>query len=352
VGQGFSGPVVQEEKVILFTRIGDEEVVECLDAAKGTTKWKHRYPTKYNDDFGFDAGPRATPTIAEGKVFTVGAEGLLTCLDVDAGNRIWSVEAKRDYKAPKGFFGIACSPLVEGKAVLVNIGGANGAGIVALDKDTGKLLWKSTEDEASYSSPVAATLQGHRAAIFFTRAGLRVVDPGTGKLTMSFPWRSAMNASVNAAVPLVVNSVVFLSASYGVGAVVLDLSGKNPKKVWSGDDILSNHYASSVHHKGFLYGFDGRQEQGPRLRCVELATGKVNWTKENLGAGTVTLAHEQLVVLTEKGELIVADATPKTFSPKVRTQVLPNEVRAYPALANGCLYARSKAKFVCLRLNP
>src|SRR5216117_2727683 len=165
-GQGFSGPAVSGGSLILFHRTGDKEAVECLETGTGKLLWRFDYPTAYRDDFGFDEGPRATPTIAQGKVFTFGAEGLLHCLDFASGRKLWSVNTKSDFQAPKGFFGIACSPLVESNAVLLNIGGAKGAGVVAFDTVTGKPLWRSGDDEASYSSPVAATLHDRRYAFF------------------------------------------------------------------------------------------------------------------------------------------------------------------------------------------
>ena len=172
IGQGFSGPAVSSGKLILFHRLDDKELVECLDANDGKSLWTLDYPAGYRDDFGFDEGPRATPTITGGKVFTFGAEGALCCLDFNSGKKNWGVDTKNRFQAPKGFFGMACSPLIEGDAVLLNIGGANGAGIVALDKTSGKLLWKTTEDEASYSSPSIADFQGERIALFLTRANL------------------------------------------------------------------------------------------------------------------------------------------------------------------------------------
>src|SRR4051794_17407946 len=153
VGQGFSGPVVAEHKLLLFHRLDDKETIECLDAKTGKSLWSFDYPTAYQDDFGFDEGPRATPCIADGRVYTFGAEGMLHCLDFASGKKIWSVNAKKEFHAGKGFFGIACSPLVEGNTVLLNIGGEDGAGIVGFDKATGKLLWKTSDDEASYSAP-------------------------------------------------------------------------------------------------------------------------------------------------------------------------------------------------------
>jgi len=350
IGQGFSGPAVSSAKLILFHRLDDQEIVECLDAADGKSIWTFEYPTSYRDDFGFDEGPRATPTIVGRKVFTFGAEGALHCLDFNSGKKIWSVNTKSAFQAPKGFFGMACSPLVEGNAVLLNIGGADGAGIVAFDAATGKLLWKATEDEASYSSPVAATLNDRRYAFFFNRRALVALDPSNGKVFFDFPWRPKIHASVSAAAPLVIGDQVFLSASYQTGAILLHVENNRVEKVWSADDVLSNHYATSVYHDGFLYGYDGRQESGPNLRCVELKTGKIRWSEDRFGAGTVTLAGHRLFLLKENGELLLAPASPDSFKPIARAQILPNGVRAYPAVADGHLYARSKDTLICVDL--
>jgi outer membrane protein assembly factor BamB len=350
IGQGFSGPVISAAKLILFHRQNNREVVECLDANTGKSLWTFDYSTAYHDDFGFDEGPRATPTIADGRVFAFGAEGMLHCLELQTGKKLWSVNTKTEFAAPKGFFGMACSPLVEGASVLLNIGGADGAGIVALDKNTGALVWKATDDEASYSSPVAATLNGRRYVFFFTRNRLAALNPATGKVSFDFPWHPRIHASVSAATPLVVGDLVFLSASYDTGAILLRITNDHAEKVWSAGDSLSNHYATSVYHEGFLYGFDGRQELGPNLRCVELKTGNIRWSQDRFGAGTVTSAGDHLLVLKENGELLLARASPAGFKPTARAQILPNGVRAYPALADGRLYARSKDTLVCVDL--
>jgi outer membrane protein assembly factor BamB len=350
IGQGFSGPVVSSDKLILFHRLDDREVIECLNANDGKSLWTFDYPAAYHDDFGFDEGPRATPTIADGRVFALGAEGTLHCLEFQTGKKLWRVNTGKEFGAPKGFFGSACSPLVEGNAVLLNIGGANGAGIVALDGNTGGLVWKATDDEASYSSPVAATLNGRRYIFFFTRRGLIALNPATGSVFFEFPWQPRIHASVSAATPLIIGDLVFLSASYDTGAILLRVTNDRAEKVWSAGDVLSNHYATSVYHDGLLYGFDGRQEVGPNLRCVELKTGKVRWSEDRFGAGTITLVGDRLLVLKESGELIVAHASPGGFKPTAHAQILPNGVRAYPALAGGRLYARSKDLLVCVDL--
>ena len=164
VGAGFSGPAVAGGKLILFHRVGDDEVVECLDAKTGKEQWKHAAPTGYIDDFRFDEGSRATPIIAAEHVYTLGAEGRLTCLGFKTGNKVWSRDLATDYPFRKSYFGVGTSPLVDGDRVFVNVG-SKGAGVVAFDRKTGKELWKATNDRASYSTPTVAEIRGKRIAI-------------------------------------------------------------------------------------------------------------------------------------------------------------------------------------------
>jgi outer membrane protein assembly factor BamB len=350
VGEGFSGPVVSGGRVILFHRVKDREIVECLDGNSGKRIWATDSPSHYKDDFGFDEGPRGTPAIAADKVYTFGAEGVLQCLDLARGKRLWSVDTRQKFGTSKGFFGVACSPLVEDGRVLLNVGGSNGAGVAAFDAGTGKQIWTATSDEAGYAAPVAATIAGARHALFFTRNGLVDIEPASGKVRFEFPWRSRSRASVNAAAPLVVGDLVFLSASYGTGAVLVQIDGTKAKQLWASDDALSNHYATSVHRDGYLYGYHGRQEYGQSLRSVELKTGKVMWNQDRFGAGTVTLAGERLLLVRESGELVVALASPKEFRVLAHAQLLPATVRAYPALADGRLYVRNEKTLACFNL--
>jgi outer membrane protein assembly factor BamB len=349
MGQGFSGPVVTEGRVLVFHRLGDREVVESLDAQKGTTQWKYDYPTAYRDDFGFDEGPRAVPVVANGVVYTFGAEGQLHAVSLATGSRLWSEDTMRRFGVAKGFFGAAGSPLVEDGRVIANIGG-KAAGIVAFDAKTGKVLWTSTDDEASYSSPAAATIGGRRYAVFLTRTGLVGLDPATGRVQFQRRWRARQSASVNAATPLVIGDLIFISAEYGPGAATLRLDGTTLSELWASDDVLSNHYATSVHSDGILYGFHGRQEYGPSFRAVELRIGKVRWSQDQFHAGSVTLAGDRLVIVRETGELIIAPASPDAFRPTARAQILPATVRAFPALADGLLYVRNEKTLVCLDL--
>ncbi len=347
VGEGFSAPVVSGGTLVLFHRVGDEEVVEALDAASGKARWKYGYATKYADPYGKGNGPRSTPLVAAGKVYVLGAEGMLHCLDLKDGKMVWEKSLAKDYEPKPGFFGVGTSPLVEGDLLLLNVG-ARGAGIVAFDKNTGKEVWKATDDEASYSSPVAATIDGVRHVIFFTRTGLVDLDPKDGKVRSSKRWRSRMEASVNAAAPLVIGNRVFLTSSYDTGAVLLRVAKDGVEEVWSGKKSLSSHYNTPVEKDGYLYGIDGRQEAGARLRCVELKTGEVKWEKEGFGCASMILADGQIIALTEDGDLVLIDPTPEGYREKSRAAVLrATPCRAEMALADGRLYGRDGKKLVC-----
>ena len=351
VGAGFSNPVVSNGRLILFHRQGGSEVVEALEAETGKPAWKYESPTSYRDDFGFDEGPRASPVVAGGQVYVFGAQGVLTCLRFATGKKIWSVDTHREFGVRKGYFGAAGTPLVEGSRVFLNVGGSEGAGIVALDRDTGRLLWKATDHEAGYASPVAATLGEKRQILFFTREGFLAVEPSKGAIFFEKRWRSRSQATVNAATPIVAGERVFLSASYGTGAIALEAQADGFRELWSGEDSLDNHYSSAVHHDGVVYGYHGRQEYGPSLRAVQLDTGAVLWSEESFGSGTVTLVGDVLLLMRENGELVTARADADRFESLSKAQILSGTVRAYPALADGLFYVRNEQTLVAVRLN-
>ncbi len=350
LGSGWSAPVVAGGKLVLHHREKDEEVAACFDALTGEPQWESRSPTTYRDSLSSDFGPRATPAIAGGRVFTFGAAGLLRCLDLANGREVWSVDTRKQYQASLGFFGMGCSPLVEGDLVLLQIGGRDGHGIVAFDLANGKLKWHATDHEAGYAAPVAATLGGQRRALFFTREGLVGAEPATGRIHFEFPWRAKMHASVNAASPLVMGDRVLLSASYDTGAILLHIDGQSTRPVWRGDNQISSHYASLVHHRDMLFGFHGRVDfpTGAELRAIDAKTGEPLWQMDPLRSGTLLLVNDALFVMTEDGELFVAPVSSREFKPILRTQVVGRETRANAAFANGIYYARGKGRLVAL----
>jgi outer membrane protein assembly factor BamB len=351
VGAGFAGTAVTGNRAILFHRVGNEEVVESLDPKTGMGSWRYAYPTRYRDDFGFDEGPRAVPVVADGVVYTYGAEGQLHAVDLAKGTRLWSEDAMKRFNVPKAFFGAGGSPLVDSGRVIANVGGDK-AGIVAFEAKTGKVLWMATDDDASYSSGVMATFGGKRVALFLTRDSLVAVDPATGQVQFQRRHRARIAASVNAATPLVIADLIFVSSEYGPGAAVLRVEGSMLTPLWMSDEVLSNHYATSVHHDGHLYGYHGRQEFGPSFRAVELRTGMVKWSEDRFRAGSVVLAGDRLLIMRETGELMIAPASPQGgLKPIARAQVLPGGVaRPYMAVADGLVYARNENTLVCLDL--
>ena len=356
VGAGFSAPAVADGRLVLFHRRGGEEIVEALRVSDGETIWKFPYKTAYRDAFGFDNGPRATPVIDGDRVFTFGAQGVLHCLDFESGREIWRVDTHEKFSVSKGFFGAASTPLVLDGRVLANVGGAKGAegldeaGIVAFDADTGKALWGATSDAASYSSPVAARLDGRTLAVFFTREGLAALDPENGEVVYKKRWRALSNNTVNAATPIVMDDIVFLSEAYGTGAIAMRLSDGTIEELWSGEDIIDNHYSSCVRRGTTIFGFHGRQEYGQRFRAADLPSGKVLWYSDRIEPGSVTRVGDRLLLLLETGELLLASTSTTKFEVLAKAQILAGETRAFPAIADGLLFARDRDTLVCLRL--
>jgi outer membrane protein assembly factor BamB len=348
VGAGWAGPVVAADRLLVFHRLGTDEVVQCLDPATGKEKWKYAYRTKYTDDFGFDDGPRATPTVAADRVFTLGANGDLHALELATGKAAWHHALIDEYKVRKGFFGAACSPLVVGDKVLVNVGGKN-AGVVAFGAADGKELWKSTSDGASYSSPVAAELDGKPAAVFLTREGLRVLEPATGKSLYEFPWRPRDSASVQAATPLVWKDEIFLTVSYATGGVLVSAKKGEVTELWSNDKSLSSQYTTPVRVGDYLYGTHGRSDSGvAQLRCVEWKSGRVKWSEAKFGVASLIAVDGGVLALTEDGDLVRFDASPDGYKERTRATILTKPTRAAPALAGGRFFARDGKQLVCL----
>jgi outer membrane protein assembly factor BamB len=345
VGDGYSGPVVVGGRLVLFHRVGDEDVVECLEAATGKQKWKFTYETSYRDRLGKGDGPRSTPLIAGKHIWTLAADGRLHCLDLETGKKLWLRALHEDYRVPQSYFGATTSPILEGDNIVLNVGGRGG--IVALNKETGKEVWKAAGDPASNASPVAATPGGKRTLVFFTRTGLVLLDAATGEVRHRKRWRATYDASVNAATPVVVGNEIFLSACYETGGTVLRVGKDELKTLWENDESLSTHFSTAVHHNGFLYGFHGRQEEGTQFRCVDWKTGKVRWSKDGFGCGSILVADGLLLVLSEGGELVLVEPTPSGYREKARAEVLTGPVRAQPALSEGRLYARDGKKLVC-----
>ncbi len=350
-GAGFAGPVVSAGRVILFHRVGERNVVEARETETGKQVWKAEWPSDYRDDFGFDEGPRSSPTVNGGEVFCYGADGTLVALRFSDGKLLWRKDLATELGSAKGFFGRCCAPLVTEKSVLLAAGG-EGAGVVAFDRKTGAVQWKALNDEAGYASPIFIHPPQGERVVFFTREGVAGLVPDTGRVVFQEKFRARMHASVNASTPVAVDAThVFTSACYDTGAAVWEIGkGDTLTTSWRGGGKMDCHYSTPVLLDGMLYGFHGRQEQGQELRCVTALDGKMNWSVP-LDAGQVTACGKQLVILTQGGELILAKASPdKAPDITARSEILRGGHRAPPALAGGLLFARDKSRLVCVDL--
>ncbi|MBI1372136.1 MAG: PQQ-binding-like beta-propeller repeat protein [Phycisphaera sp.] len=350
VGPGYASPAIADGRVVLFHSPNHTDTVECLELATAKVLWTFSYPANFRDKFGFDHGPRATPTIdAVGRrVYTYGSQGMLHCLDFDTGKLVWSDDMQKHWDAPAGWFGRACSPLVEGDLVILNVGGTGG--IVAYDKKSGSVKWRDLDQEPSYASPVMTTVNDHRYAVFFTRAGVVVIDPKNGRVHGEVPWRPQIDASVNAANPVVFDDKVFVSTSYDRGAMLAQIDNDGVHELWA-SQAMSNHYATSLYREGYIYGLDGRQESGSlSLVCLDVKTGKAVWHRDRLPAGSLIRVGHEMLMLSEDGELTRLIALPSDLKFKAKATVLGDGIRAYPALSHGLLVARDKTKMVCLEV--
>jgi outer membrane protein assembly factor BamB len=291
------------------------------------------------------------PVIHKDRVIVYGAGGDLHCLTLADGKWLWSRAAFKDFGAPGGYFGAGSSPIVVGDRVLVNVGGdRQGAGIVAFSLDKGETVWKATDNAASYSSPIAVALGGMQQVIFVTRLQTLALNPENGKVHWSMRF-GATGPTVNAANPLVIDGHLFLSASYGIGAVYAKLTDAGPEVVWKNDDVMSSQFTTCVAKDGYLYGIDGREDVGDaQLRCIDPKAGKIVWSKDGLGKGSLILADGKLVIQTTAGKLFLAEASPKGYRELGSAEVAGPKTFALPALAEGKLYVRGPSELKCLHV--
>jgi outer membrane protein assembly factor BamB len=347
-GVGFSSMAVAGGRVITIVQDGDSEAVVCWHADTGKELWRYRYACKYENDFG--SGPRSTPTIEGDFVYTVGATGIMHCLKLDPkdnkGEKVWRKDLLDEFGAQNIRWGVAFSPLIEGNLIYTNPGGQDGNSLVALDKRDGTTVWKSQDDQAGYSSPVAVNCAGKRQIVFFTATGLVSVTPDSGALNWRFPWETEYGCNI--ATPIAIGDYVFISSGYSRGCTVVKIEasgGKLEAKRVYEHIKMCNHFSSCVLYKDHLYGFnDGI------LTCMEFRTGKVVWKERGFDKGSLLIADGHLIILGENGKLALAAATPTAYKEKAALKFSERTCWSVPVLANGRLYVRDEERIVCLDL--
>jgi len=390
IGTGYSAPSVSGDDLFLHHRMKDEEVVECFDAGTAKSKWRYAYPSHFVDPYGYNNGPRATPLLTSNRCYTFGAEGKLLCLD-RSGKVVWQRDTDRDWNIPPAFFGVGSTPILENGLLIVMVGGQPNSGVVALDPESGKTIWESVgaknwegvpmigwpgnravqwqswEKQASYSTPIAATIHGRRQVLCLTRQGLVSLNPTNGEVNFSFWFRSRANDSVNAMTPVVSGDLIFISAAYyKVGSVLLRVrpDGKGIDEVWR-STVLEVHWNTPILNDGSLFAFTGRNEPDARFRCVDFKTGKLFWDRDEswpphstpqpnvFGRGSAILADGKLIALGEGGLLGLFKLNASKLEEICRSQIaqLHYSCWAAPVLSHKRLYLRSEDWLVCLNLS-
>lgn len=407
VGTGYSAPSILGDRLVVHHRPRRDEIISCRSVESGEEIWQYAYSSNFTDPWGYNNGPRCSPVLDGGQCFTLGAEGMLTCLNFEDGQLIWQKDLQKEFDLPEWHFGIGCSPILDGNRLIVLVGGQPGSGVVAFDRNDGSVLWEAvgrktwdgevdantrkpyqwtgSEMVVSYSSPIIATIHGRRHLLCLMRQGLVSLDPETGAENFHYWFRARVHESVNAARPIVVGDQILLSAAYKVGSALLKVGpdGRSFDEVWRDRRNLLAHWSTPIHVDGFVYGFSGRHENEGQLRCIRLSDGKIVWTTAGFdgdlrefardresgqiihrptgkvvpfpyyGRGSLTQAGSRFVVLGERGTLAAVDVSSEGFQEHGRWSIPEIHYPAWaaPVISNGNLYLRSEDWLVCVNLN-
>ena len=364
-GDGYACPVVAQGRVVLAHRVGDATHVDCLEAETGRRYWRFSYPMEFRPRYITDAGPRATPVIAEGRVVVHGVEGQLHCLELTTGRVIWKRDLKAEFGVPDGFFGVVASPIVYEDRLFVLLGAPGGPTVIALDPATGRLMWGAGEQwGADCASPVIAKVHGRTRLFALTggesrppSGGLMVLDPASGAIDFTHPFRSRTFESVNGASPLVFEDRVFLTAAYNTGSAVLQLEKDGGySELWASKRI-GIEFSNPLFVEGHLYLVDGVHDRAGAIVCLDPASGEelartdLNWDESvlwkgeerelsmSIGAGSMIWADGDFLCLGDNGHLLWLRCSPKGAEVLARASLFgANRTWTPPVLSRGLLY--------------
>ena len=369
VGPGYTGPTVFNGKVYLMDRLEDPEPAErvlCFDAATGNQVWQHTYECIYSG-IGYQAGPRASVVIDDGKAYSLGSMGNLFCFDAENGMVIWEKDLNNVYKINMPIWGIASTPLIVDEKIIVHASASDNACVIAFNKNTGEEIWRNLADRAGYSAPILIEKNGTRVVVNWTEHSLSGLNPETGEVYWRFPWETGSGMSIST--PVLYNDYIFVSAFYS-GSLLVKLSDDYTKaeKIWqrSGEserktDALHCVINTPVILDNYIYGVDSYGE----LRCLELLTGDRVWEDQTaVDRGRWANIHfiqkeDKTWMFNEHGELIISELSPEGFYEISRTKIieptkkqLPRGVTwAHPAFANRHVFIRNDKEMVCIDLS-
>jgi outer membrane protein assembly factor BamB len=344
LGNGYSGITVVDKRIYTMFGRGGKTWVGCFDADSGDEIWTVPAGSEWKDRQG--DGPRSTPTVEGDVVYALTANGKLYALKTADGEVRWERDLVKDYEAEIPKWGMSGSPVIVGNLLLLEVGGPEVL-MAAFDKNSGEEVWRSRTGKAGYSTPYLITTDGVRQAVFFTAEKLYSVAPDTGKVYWQKPWKTSWD--VNAAMPIFIEpNRLFVSSGYDTGAALLKIAGDarsmSVEEVWVNRE-MKNQFSSSIYHEGHIYGFDNKN-----LKCIDAETGEMKWRQRDLGHGSLMLADGHLIVLGDKGQLVLVEATPAAYREKGRVQLFSGKTWTVPTLSNGILFARDESEMIALKV--
>ena len=345
LGTGLSSVTVADGRAFSAGFKDGKEVLYCLSPANGRVLWTHSWPAKLGA-YLFEGGPRATPTVDGERVYMLGADGHVACVAAATGKPVWEKNLTSDFGGRRPEWGFSGSPTIDGKNVILDSGG-KGASTVALNKLTGATAWKSGDDEAGYGTPVISQAGGTRRILILKADVLVAINSADGSEAWRFDWKTSYK--VNAATPLLVGEKAIISAAYNHGAAMVNFSGGKPSQAWF-TRKMNAHFNSPVQSGGYVFGMDG--EAGHRrsaLVCLDLAGGDEKWRAKEVNNGSLILAGDKLLIVTESGDLVLAAASGAGYKELARKKVLSGRCWIQPALAGGKVFCKNNTgEIVCV----
>jgi outer membrane protein assembly factor BamB len=339
IGIGFATTAVAEGRAYNSGNSDKQtDTVYCFDAKTGQELWKHAYPCPLLPN-SYEGGTLATPTVEGGRVYTLSKIGDLFCLEAAKGTVIWHKQLDKEmgFKLPTWHF--SSSALIAGDMLLLNMGAAG----LALNKNTGAIVWENGKGRCGYATPVPFEMDGQACLAIMSEVTLFAVRQSDGKQLWQYPWKTMYE--INAADPVVLGNRMLITSGYKHGCALLEFNATGAKRLWE-NKVMSMQINSPVVREGFAYGFDENI-----FKCVRLEDGQQQWEEKSLGKGSLMMSADgRLIIMSEKGELVIARTNPQKFEPVARAQILPQtKCWTSPVLANGRIYARNAAgKFVCV----
>jgi len=345
IGAGWSGFAVVGKLAVTQEQRGQKQMITCYDLERGTAVWAADGGEPFVSVIGGD-GPRSTPTVADGRVYTIGAQGQLHCLELATGRQVWFVDTLKDNKGRLPEWGYSSSPLVYDELVVVSPGGPDSRSLVAYNRVDGSFVWGGGNDSPGYSTPQLRTIAGVPQIVVVNGMSVAAHDPQTGAILWEVPWG---DGHPNAANPLLLaGNRLLVSSGYGIGSALYQISAETEKlgvtKLYE-TKRLKAKFANYVAYEGYVYGLDDGI-----LTCIDPATGERKWKRGRYGHGQMLLVEDKLLIQSEKGALALVDPSPEEFRDLSSIDVLGGKAWNSMAISGNLVLMRNHKEAVCLEL--